>query len=75
MKKMIPADIEGDLKQYVGFKFRLENNSKVLLKSTNEPFKWFPELAQLFKNFPIKDMEFEVNNKVYFRIFRKEENK
>jgi len=49
---------------YRGFNIIVKKGQDSELRATtNEPFKWFPELKPLFQNFNINTLEFEVKSK------------
>jgi len=49
---------------YRGFNIIVKTDGAGSLKAhTDDPFKWFPELKPLFKNFDIEVLEFEVKSK------------
>jgi hypothetical protein len=56
--------IIGENIMYRGFNIIVKTGEAGTLKATtDDPFKWFPELKPLFKNFDIEVLEFEVKSK------------
>lgn len=46
---------------YKGFTIEVKiGQARDVTATTDEPFKWFPELEKLFENFNIKELEFEI---------------